>query len=278
MIKKLRPQKILIALVLLAATVAMCESAVNVNLTADSMRYNPDSGEIKAFGNVHIKRPDGELFGDSGSGNSNGREFELRGNVKGHFVSDDVDISCDFLKLSSTGTAPVRREATASGDVLLTRASDRISAMRLSWEIGGVKYSAAGSVLGDFETYSIDADEAGRDGEKFWAVGVRRYEDMERGIAMSANKIDGITDGDRIVELVASGSVVMDSRDDKGKPSRVTGNKGVFSVARGTLVVSGNATATQEGRRLIAGNIVYYLDGGRIEALDRPSLVIEMPE
>lgn len=285
MLKKNRSQKIFtaftafttLAFLALFATLAAA-AGVNVNLTADTMRYNPDSGEITAQGNVHLTRPDGELYGDSGFGNSNGREFELRGSVRGHFTSDDIDISCAYLKLSSEGTTPVRRIVAASGDVLLTRSADKISAGMLTWHIDGEKYSASGNVLANFEAYSIDADEAGRDDEKFWANGVRRYEDIQRDFTLSASQIDGLISDGRISELVASGSVTMHTHDEKGVPSHVTGNKGIFSVARGTLVVSGNATVTQQGRRLHAGNIVYHLDSGRIEALDRPSLVIQMPE
>ena len=277
----LRPISILMrALLLLALLCAPAWAAAtgSANLTADTMQYNPDTGEIHARGDVHLFRPDGELFGDTGQGNANGRDFEMRGNVRGTFTEDDLDIVCAYICLSSEGTDPVRRTITASGDVVLTRDEDRITASYLSWSMDREGYTARGDVLGNFRFYHIDADEAARDGDDFSARGVRRYEDHERNMTLQANRVNGKLAEGRVAELIADGNVVMDSPDDTGKMTRVTGNRGVFSVARGTIVISGNAIVTQDGRRLHAGSIVYHLDTGRIEALERPSLVIEMAE
>lgn len=255
-----------------------CAAAGSANLTADTMRYDPDTGVIRAQGDVHLVRSDGELFGDVGLGNANKRDFEMQGGVRGTFTGGEgvINIVCAFLRLSSEEMAPARRTITASGDVVLTRGGDRLAADELSWSMDRDGYTARGGVIGDFASHSIDADEVVRDGNDFSARSVRRYEDRERNLTLRANRVDGRLSSGRVAELVADGNVVMDSPDDTGRMTRITGDRGVFSFARGTVVISGSAVVEQNARRLHAGNIVYHLDSGRVEALERPSLVIEI--
>jgi lipopolysaccharide assembly outer membrane protein LptD (OstA) len=263
----------------MAFLMGLCAQAVaatgDTNLTADAMRYDPSSGEINATGNVRLSRPDGEIFGDAGSGNVSGRGFEMSGSVRGTFTEEGVDIECAFIRLSSEGESPAMRTITASGDVVLTRGEDIITAQYLSWELDRDGYTARGDVEGSFESHIIDADEAYLKGDDFSAKGVRRYEDLQRGLTFTARSVNGKLSNGRMAELVADGDVVMNSPDASGTMTSITGSRGIYSVDRGTVVVSGGANATQSGRHLRAGSIVYHLDSGRIEALDRPSLVIE---
>ncbi len=278
--KNRRPLSILTqALLLLALVSAVAYAATGTaNLTANTMRYDPESGEIRVQGDVHLSRSDCELFGDTGLGNANGRDFEVQGNVRGTFIDDgnSVDIVCAFIRLSNEQTTPVRRMITASGDVVLTRNEDRITASYLSWSMDREDYTARGDVIGNFERYYIDTDELVRVGDDFSARNVRRYEDHERTMSLQADRVNGRLSSGRVAELIADGNVVVDSPDETGKMARVTGNRGVYSFARGTIVISGNAIVEQDARRLHAGNIVYHLDSGRVEALDRPSLEIEI--
>ena len=255
--------------------------AGKASLTADRLDYNPQTNRIDARGNVHMTRPDGELFGDSGTGTTDGRRFQLDGNVKGHFSNEGLDIICAHIVLVTEGTNPARRTITASGDVELTRreqGEDKITAQVVSWELDRDVYRAMGDVIGNYTRYYVDADEVSRDGERFAARGIRRYNDRERNVTMSASRASGTLGPDGAIrELVAEGNVVLNTPDEKGTISRITGDKGVFSVARGTLVISGNAMANQSGRNLHAESIVYHLDSERIEAIGRPSLVIDIP-
>lgn len=251
------------------------------SLTADRLEYNPQTNRVDARGNVHLSRPDGEINGDYGTGTTDGRSFQIIGNVIGHFATEGVDVVCDFIRLDSEGTAPVRRVVTASGDVELVRGErgeDRVKAQLISWELDRDIYRASGNVLGNYIHYTIDADAISRDGAQFSATEIRRYHDKERDVTMSASRANGTLDaGGAIAELIAEGRVVLDTPDEKGTISRITGDKGVFSVARGTLVISGNAMVNQAGRNLHAESIVYHLDSERIEAIGRPSLVIDIP-
>jgi lipopolysaccharide transport protein LptA len=93
---------------------------------------------------------------------------------------------------------------------------------------------------------------------------------------MSAAHAEGLMNGNNeVTELTADGDVVVTMPDRKGVLTRATGRKGVYSMARGTIVLSGRATLTQAGRVLNSENIVYFIESGRVDALGSPSLTFE---
>lgn len=262
----------------LCAPALFAESG-KASLTADRIEFDPRTNLIKARGNVHMTRPDGALSGDFGTGTTDGRSFEMTGNVRGRFEKEDLDIACGYIKLSTDGSVPPKRTIIASGDARLTRGDDEIASDRISWELDSEAYRASGNVLGSYEHYSIDSDTVSRSGEKFSATNIRKYSDKKRDFVLSAARADGVLDRlGEVVELLAEGGVVMDAPDEKGNMVRITGDKGLFSVARGTLVISGNSMIDQPGRNLHAESIVYHLDTERIEALGRPSLIMDIPD
>ncbi len=252
--------------------------AAEVSLKADSMQYDPATHLIKAEGNVHLSRSDGDLFGDRGYGNTEGTDFVLEGSVRGNFRKENADISCRYMKLTTDVPPSRRRRVIASGDVVLTRSNDRLSSRMLSWEIGTDNYRAEGRVLGHFASHAIDADLVARNGERFWGKGVRRYEDRSQKMTLSADDLSGLVKANKVTEAEASGDLAMDILDHQGNKIRITGDKGIFSEARGTLVVSGNAMAVQEGRSVRAESLVLHLDTRRIEALGKPSLTFDVRE
>lgn len=252
--------------------------AAEVSLKADSMQYDPATQLIRAEGNVHFTREDGELFGDRGYGNTDGTDFVLEGSVHGSFRTENATISCKYMKLTTDTSAQRRRRVLASGDVALTRGSDKLNSRTLSWEIGSENYRAEGRVLGHFASHSIDADLVARDGDQFWGKGVRRYEDRSRKLTLTADNLRGLIKKDKVTELEAFGGLVMNMPDKDGNMIRITGDKGIFSEERGTIVVSGNAMAVQEGRSVHAESLVMHLDTRRIEALGKPSLTFDMKE
>jgi lipopolysaccharide export system protein LptA len=248
-------------------------------LTADSMSYDPGDGSLSAVGNVHFKRPDGELFGDRGRGSVNGSGFEMHGHVRGTFDAESLTVACESITLVTEGKKPARRRIISSGDVVLTRKGDRLSARVVEWEMGSSNYKAAGAVLGKFTAYSVDADEVSREGSRFSALNLRKYEDLRQKVTISASKAEGLLNkNNEIVELTSNGSVLLTMTDSGGEMTRITGDRGVFSVDRGTIVVSGNSRVVQKGRSLVAESIVYHMDTRRVEAIGRPSMMMEMRE
>lgn len=251
--------------------------AAEVSLKADSMLYDPEARLVRVEGNVHFTREDGELFGDRGYGNTDGTDFVLEGSVHGTFHAENTTISCGYMKLT-TDAPGRRRRVLASGDAVLARGDDRLNAGTLSWEPGSENYRAEGRVLGHFASHAIDADLAARNGEQFWGKGVRRYEDRLRKMTIRADNLRGLIKKDKVQELEAFGNLVMNLPGQDGNMIRVTGDKSIFSEDRGTIVVSGNAAAVQEGSSVRAESLVMRLDTRRIEAIGKPSLTFEMKE
>lgn len=251
--------------------------AAEATIVADSMRYDPDTGNITAAGNVHIISSDGEVFGDDGLGSVSGDNFELHGNVRGHFNTKDgktVNITCESAALR--GDDAGGRVIIVSGKVNITRGSEKLTADEATWNTDIEKYSASGNVLGVFEGYSIDADAVSRDRGVFEAQTVRKFSEHARKIDMSASRAEGsLNDNNEVTELTADGDVVVTMPDKRGAVTRATGRKGVYSMARGTVVMSGRVAVTQAGRLLNSENIVYFIDSGRIDARGNPSLTFE---
>ncbi|MDR1581014.1 MAG: hypothetical protein LBS35_11705 [Synergistaceae bacterium] len=260
----------------LVFVIAGAMSAEQATMVADSMRYDPAASVITASGSVHVTHPDGEIFGDKGSGSVDGRNFEIHGNVRGHFKDNDgasVSLECAdaYLNTGNGGT----RTITAKGSATLTRRAEKISADSITWDLPGDKYSAFGNVLGDFETYAVDADAVSRDARIISARAVRKFHEKARKMTISADNAEGVIIDGLISELAAAGSVVITAPDKSGSMTKATGGKCVYSRDSNTVVVTGNATVTQTGRRLNSERIVYYADTGRIDATGNPALTFE---
>jgi lipopolysaccharide export system protein LptA len=246
-------------------------------VTADSMRYDPNTGNVVATGNVHLTDSDGEVFGDRGLGSISGDNFEVHGNVRGSFNTKDgktVSIVCESAVLSGTDSSG--RVITASGGVKINRGRESLTADKVTWGVGAEKYSASGNVLGEFEAYSIDADAVSRDRHAFEARTIRKFTEHARKMEMSAERAEGmLNENNEVTELTAEGGVEVTAPDKRGVVTRATGGKGIYSLARGTLVLSGRAMLSQAGRVLNSENIVYFIDSGRIDALGKPSITFE---
>ncbi|MDR2780688.1 MAG: hypothetical protein LBB28_06140 [Synergistaceae bacterium] len=252
-------------------------AADEATITADSMKYDPNTGNVTAAGNVHLTGSDGEVFGDSGLGSISGDNFEVHGNVRGHFNTKDgktVNIVCASATLR--GTDDTGRAITASGGVKINRGTENLTADTATWDISVEKYSASGNVLGVFEAYSIDADAVSRDKHVFEARTIRKFSEHARKIDMSADRAEGLlNDKNEVTEFTADGGVIVTMPDKRGVVTRATGKKSVYSLARGTVVLSGRATLTQAGRVLNSENIVYFIESGRVDALGSPSITFE---
>jgi len=264
---------LIIAAIFFTAVTAIAAETI---LVADSMRYDPNTGLITATGNVRITNPDGEVFGDNVSGYSDADNIEMHGNVRGHYKDRDggvLNFSCASAEI--VGRDSSNRVITAKGGVNLSKGNDTLSASTVVWHSRAPRYSASGGVLGEFAAYSIDADDASREEDAFSAQNVRRFYERTRNITISASRIDGIIKDEEVVEMTAGGGVVITMRDRNGVMTRAIGARGIYSVARGTVVLSGGATITQTGRVLNSDEIVYFLDTGHIDAQGSPSIIFE---
>lgn len=256
-----------------------CAMAAQSVLTADEMDYDPATGEISASGAVTLTRQDGVISGDFGRGTADGRRFEINGSVTGSIrldgSSEPVIITCGSLVMTTSGD---ERTIAAHDGACASRGEDYVRAETLSWQPGTGSYLASGSVDAHFGSHELAADEALRTGSEFKASGVRRYSDTKNRYTMSARTVEGKIGPDGISEVVADGAVDIEAIGADDEPVSISGSRAIYSTARGTLVISGGAAVVQHGRRLDAGSVVYWLEDGHVEALSRPSLVIQFDD
>ena len=114
-------------------------------------------------------------------------------------------------------------------------------------------------------------------GQKVFARNVSRFEDKTQNLVMKAREMEGLLVDGEFSELTATGNVVADTVAADGKTTRVTGDRAVYSKARGTLVFTGNALAVQKDRRITADHFVMHVESGKIEALGNPRMIVDMP-
>ena len=242
---------------------------VEGTMSADTIQYNVNTKKISAVGNVIIKRGGSTLWGDKGEGNIEASEFTLQGNVKGNFPAEQTGLTADKVKWTGLKNSNNDGVAEASGKVHLTRAmNEKIDADYVLWELGTRNYTARGNVDAKTENNILIADEAERSKDKFRGKKVKKYEDIKQKLIVSADSVEATTVKEEISELIAVGNVVMNFVDSEGLKSKVTGEKGIYSKAKATFVVSGNAKAVRsDGKTVSADSIIVHEDTNNIEAV-----------
>lgn len=272
-----KPYSIFVAVILILAGVTVA-CAAQASLSADELKYNFKTKSVSANGNVLIKRMGATLRGNSAFGDIENSEFTVVGNVKGNFPEQRVDLVSDRIKWTKSDKNDGTVEAR--GNVNLTRGEeDKLFADVVVWKANTEDYKAFGSVDGIFQNRIIKAGEIGKNSEKFWGENVIRYEDIKQKIGIAAKRIDGVTKNGEVQQVVASSDVQIDYIDKEGFKTTVTGNKAVYSKARGTIVVSGGAIAARsDGRTLSAESIVVYEDTKDVQAIGNSKITFNLPE
>jgi len=265
-----RVRKIMGALLCLCLWTAVAASQETVTLNAESLYYDPSTGQIKASGNVVIREANIVIEAEEGEGKSDGSTFRLYGNVRGHFQKEGIDLTCDELVVQQREEG---RIATAKGNAKLLQGKERIVADELEWLWGSPDdYVARSNVDAVTSVYAVQAQEVGRRGGRFWAKDVKRFEDKAKGITLSAGEIEGNIEGEEIKDLTAVGNVVVKQRTSQGETT-LSGNKAVYSKDRGTITVTGKkAVAFQKDRTIRADTLILFLESRRVEAHGSPQI------
>ena len=105
---------------------------------------------------------------------------------------------------------------------------------------------------------------------KFWLVNARNLQDTSRGITFTAGSIEGIVRNGNLYSMTAKNGIYL-----RGKPKNngaavtLKGDNALYSLQRGSVVVSGHVVANQGGRTLKSDSIVYFPDQNRVEALGK---------
>lgn len=219
-------------------------------LSANRMRFDAETGDFLADGNVIITAGDLKLTAPEGSGNVNQRivHFDKGITASGKWYGDKVNLIAGKVSISFE-------------------------------DIPNCKF--LGGVKGSMGTMKLDADRltiigaggidqpSGNDTRtRFWITKARNLEDSSRGLSFGADAIEGMLRAGDLHELTAKKSVWL-----KGKPNTkeeavtLKGDNALYSLARGSVVVSGHVVAVQGGRTLRSDSVVYFPDQNRVEAL-----------
>jgi lipopolysaccharide export system protein LptA len=256
--------------VLLVFVLALAAWGEKVRLSADTMRYEPGEATFSVEGDVRILRGESLLTADRGSGKSDGSFFELEGSVTCEMPERELRFSCEKIFYYPREASRIE----AFGKVEARQGENLFRASEILWRLGDIPhYTASGDVYGAWGDRNFEAGLATRKGDQFWVKKMRRFEDARAGVRIQAPVLEGQLQKDEVVEIIASGGVVMETLGARGTSIRITGQKCVYSLARGTLVVSGGAYAQQGDRTMKAESLVLRLDTRVIEAKGQPQLV-----
>ncbi len=216
-----------------------------VNLTADSMRYDSKKGLFFGEGNVRLSRAGLVLVARLVEGDMEGKRVRFIGDVRadGKWDDDVVELACEEV---ATGFEQTRN------------------------------YRFSGGVRGRFGKRMIDADLMVLSGDAFSVDKVRSFVDDDLRVFLSASSIDGHIAKGAVTDVTARGGVVVKSSPKKDLPTTIKGARAVYSKDRGSIVVSGGVTAVQGDRTLRAESLVYFLSSGKIEAVGKPQIVFPL--
>ena len=219
-------------------------------LSANRMRFDAQTGDFLADGNVIIKAGDLTVNAPKGSGNVDRREvnFDEGITASGKWMGDKVDIKAGKLLLSFADVPTCKFQDGVKGGI----GTMKLDAERLT-------ITGAGGIT----------DPTPQDRQtKFWLAKARSLEDTSRGLSFGADSVEGIIRGGDLSDLTAKKSVWL-----KGKPKSqndavsLKGDNALYSLERGSVVVSGHVVAVQGGRTLRSDSIVYFPEQNRVEAL-----------
>ena len=220
------------------AVAADAENLPNeAQLSADRMRFDVQTGDFLATGNVVIKAEGLTVRAPRGTGNVRHKEIHFEEGIvaSGDWQGDWVDFAAGAISLYFAQTPT---------------------------------YIAEGGVKGDVGRIFVDADKLYMKGTEIAAKGVRRFEDFETAVAFGAESLNGTLLNGILTTLIAQNKVWLQGRpNSQGDMVDVRGDTAVYSQERGSVVLSGNVRAKQGGRDLTAQSLVYFPGNNRIEAI-----------
>ena len=206
-------------------------------LSADRMRFDVQTGDFLAAGNVIIKAEGLTVYASRGTGNVRLKEIHFEEGIvaSGDWQGDRVDFITGALSLYFAQTPT---------------------------------YIAEGGVKGDVGRIFVDADKLYMKGTDIAARGVRRLEDFTTDVAFGAESLNGTLLNGTLTALTAQNKVWIQGRpNSQGNIVDIRGDTAVYSQERGSVVLSGNVRAKQGGRDLSAQSLVYFPGNNRIEAI-----------
>ena len=219
-------------------------------LSANRMRFDAQTGDFLADGNVTIQAGDLNVEAPVGSGNVDRREvnFDKGITASGKWQGDNINLRAGRLELSFNDVPTCKFRNGVRGGY------------------GPMKLDSDGLVIvgvGGFQTPTA-ADTHTR----FILANVRNLEDSSQGLTFSANSVEGLLMNGEVREMTADKQISIKGKPKaKGDAVSLKGDHAVYSLERGSVVVSGHVTAVQGGRTLKSDSVVYFPAQNRVEAL-----------
>lgn len=219
-------------------------------LAANRMRFDAQTGDFLADGNVTITAGDLHVNAPIGSGNVDRREvnFDEGISASGKWYGDKITLKAGKLLLSFADIPTCKFQGGVKGGV----GTMKLDADRLTITgIGGI------------------TDPTPQDRQtKFWLVKARNLEDTSHGLSFGADSVEGIIRGGELYDFTAKKGVWLKGKPkSKGDAVSIKGDNALYSRERGSVVLSGHVVAVQGGRTLKSDSVVYFPEQNRVEAL-----------
>lgn len=239
--------RIFILLAVLMSFFSSSAFAVEMSLTSDQLEYNPDQEKVFARGNVHFIREDFNVYASNCEGTVDGSQILFWDDLRGEGVleGEKVSFKADFLEVSFKDSP--------------------------YYALRGKVDAVVGSRLVKAEILELS-------GDVFNASAVERFTDKVSRISLSGQELHGRMEGADIEELDVRGEVRITLEEEDGNQTIVMGDRALYSRARGSLVVSGNARAIQRERKITAESLVIFPESSRIEAKGKPQIIFRLKE
>jgi lipopolysaccharide export system protein LptA len=213
------------------------EGISEAQLSADRMRFDSQSGDFLATGNVVIRVDGLTVRAPRGTGSVETKEVHFTEGIaaSGDWRGDSVDLTAGSISLYFAQTPT---------------------------------YIAEDGVKGSVGDIFVDADKFYMKGPDISAKGVRRLENRPLDIVFGAESLQGVISGGELRTLTAQNKVWLRGRPGAtGETVDIRGDTAVYSVERGSVVLSGNVRAVQKGRTLTSQSMVYFPAFNRLEAI-----------
>lgn len=222
-----------------------------VSFSSDTMQYDFEAGRFFAEGNVTIKGRGITIIATQANGDIKSKTFNLTGNIaiSGIWNGDNVNLS------AMSATAELNAQP---------------------------RYILESGIAGSLGKMNVDCEYLQMVGEDLLAKNVRKLQDQKAGVTFSALNVKGTVSNGELVQAEADGNIIIKgTQDKKGGTVEMKGKKAIYSLDRGTVVISGGVVATQGTRTFRADSLVYIPATNRIEAQGtqiRPHITIEITD
>ena len=219
-------------------------------LSANRMRFDAQTGDFLADGDVRITAGDLNVEAPKGSGNIDRREVNFDEGIKasGKWQGDKIDLRSGNLALSFNDVPTCKFKNGVYGGY------------------GPLKIDADGVTIvgvGGIQTPTVQDTHT-----RFVIANAKKLEDSSRGLTFSASSVEGMLMNGQVQEMTADKKIAIKGKPKgKGEAVSLKGDHAVYSLERGSVVVSGHVVAVQGGRTLRSDSVVYFPEQNRVEAL-----------